>query len=98
MDRYRDRGVRENLEAYWKQLTAGEGANGVGIRQVKFEEDGVRCIKGSFDICRHVVPDARVRHVNSAKKVGRRLIGDSPEERRRCSWAIILLLDQMTRV
>jgi len=63
-----------------EKLTAGEGAYGVRIGEVQFEEDSVRRIESFLDVVGDVVPDARVRDVDRPEEVRRRLDGDPPQE------------------
>ena len=65
---------------YGEELTAGEGAYGVRIGEVQFEEDSVRRIESFLDVVGDVVPDARVRDVDRPEEVRRRLDGDPPQE------------------
>ena len=70
--------VAERLSAR-QQLAGGERGERRGVEQVEFQTDGVGQLERALGVARHVVPDARVRHMDRAEEVRRG--GAAPPQR-----------------
>ena len=88
--------VAERLSAR-QQLACGERGERRGVEQVEFQADGVGELERALGVARHVVPDARVRHVDRAEEVRRG--GAAPPQRpqERVEPTLVLYSAQRTR-
>ena len=88
--------VAERLSAR-QQLARGERGERRGVEQVEFQADGVGQLERALGVARHVVPDARVRHVDRAEEVRRG--GAAPPQRpqERVEPTLVLYSAQRTR-
>lgn len=65
----------------WEQLAAGQGRDGVRVRQIQLKVDHIALLEGLLGVLGDEVPNPRVRHMDSTVEVCRGVSFDGPQKR-----------------